>query len=475
MNENYITPGSSLFCQWLGFKLNDNQYTDNVYFEYNCANVKIEHIEHVATQLIRNHEILRYSFCIVNNELKIKIGTPESIPVTIEYIDCFSTHNWKEEVVPRVERALKESFDLESPPLFRLYFARLTESDYKFVFVVPHLLVDTHTLHMFFNETSSLIGRILKGESFPQLSTNDIQFSTYISEQNYSDFGLDHQANAYWLSHFKGGVSDVYLGDKINRTDIIRSKKKYEKEVQDFLLQNKLDINFSLAFLLNGYRSFKYNTYIQVLHNHVLEKMAALARASNTTVFSIMASCYYLVIYKLSLNPHITIGYTLSTRNSIEKQNASGAFLNLLFISQNVNENRPVIDLIKNTHRLINQMKANSGASMPRIWREAGLSKYSNVPLDINYFVNQHDVITDNILKQEGTHCRQDGEFGFDIALKAIQGTDGIVLSYNYKQDFFSEKYIEDVTNTVVSVINQITESPYLPINYYTHVVYDVI
>ena len=149
--------------------------------------------------------------------------------------------------------------------------------------------------------------------------------------------------------------------------------------------------------------------------------------------------------------------------------------MNLLFISQNVNENRPVIDLIKNTHRLINQMKANSGASMPRIWREAGLSEYSNVPLDINYFVNQHDVITDNILKQEGTHCRQDGEFGFDIALKAIQGTDGIVLSYNYKQDFFSEKYIEDVTNTVVSVINQITDSPYLPINYYTHVVYDVI
>lgn len=475
MNKNYITPNSSLFSQWLAFKLNNNQYADNVYFEYNCANVKIEYFEHVAKQLIRCHEVLRYSFCMMNNELKIQIDTPENIPVKIKYIECFGDEKWKDEVMPSVEMALKQSFDLESSPLFRLYFARLSESDYKFVFVIPHLLVDTHTLHIFYSETNALIARILKGEVFPELLIDDIQFTAHINEQTYSDFSMGHQANTYWLSHFKGGVSDVYLGDKVDKTDVVQSKKEYEKAAKRFMEQNNIDANFSLVLLLYGHKSFKYIMYVQVLQKHILEKMEALARASNTTVFSIMASCYYLVIHKLSLNSNVTIGYTMSTRNSVEKQNASGAFLNQLFINRNVNENSLAIDFIKETHRLINQMKINSGVSMPKVWRVLDLSDYSNVPLDINYFINQHDVITEAVSKQEGAHNRQDGEFGFDIALKAIQGTDGIVLSYNYKEAFFSEEYIEELTGTVLTIINQVTDSPYLPINYKTSLVYDVI
>ena len=149
--------------------------------------------------------------------------------------------------------------------------------------------------------------------------------------------------------------------------------------------------------LLHGYKHFNYLTYLQIIKKNTLEKVDILAKLSNSTVFSIIASCYYLIIYSICQKPHVTICYTLSTRNSIQKQKASGSFLNYLFIKQSINENMPAIDFIKSTHQQINQMKINCISSMSKIWKEAGLSEYINIPVNINYFINQRNIISDNV------------------------------------------------------------------------------
>lgn len=475
MSVKYIQPDIALFSQWLSFRLSNNQFSDNVYFEYNCKDVKIEYFEHVMRQLVQNHDILRYCFCVSDNALTIKVDDPENIQVTVHYMDYGNMENLEADASCIADRELKRPFNLESAPLFRSYLVRWRESDFKFVFIIPHVLVDTHTLHMFYDETDTIVRRIRQDGSYPALSADDVQFTSHINDQNNLACNLNHPSNLYWLSHFKEGVSSVFLGDKSNSETIIRSKKEYELAVKKFLQKEGLELNFSLVLLLNSFKRFKYITYIQILQKHQLDRLEQLARISNTTIFSIMVSCYYMLVHKISRQAHITLSYTLSTRNSIVRQKASGSFLNHIFIQQDVNENMAVLEFIRDTHHRINQMKANCDASMPLVWHEAGLPAYINIPLDINYFINQHHVITEEISGKEGIHSRQDGEFGFDIALKAIQGTDGIVLCYNYREEFFSREYIEEFTETLSCIVSQVTDTPYAPVKYCLGTVYDVI
>ncbi len=475
MNNKYITPNISLYSGWLSFKLNNDQLSDNVWFEYNCQNANTGYFRHIVNQLIQRHEILRYSFLLPDHELKICVINSQDVPVNINLINYFGQKNWKERTLQKVQQAFYDSFHLEKSPLFRTFLVRIDQSKYKFIFIIPHLLVDAHTLNMFYHETDELYQKLTRGDTCADLSAGDIQFGSYIKEQNESNRNPNHGSNSFWLSHFKGGISNIFLGDKVKCEDIIQSKKEYNDTLMQFLKQNKIELNFSKVFLLHHHKYYHYRTFLQIVRKNILEKLENLAKLSESTVFSIITSCYYIALYSVSRKPHVAICYTMSTRNNALWQKAGGYFLNLLIVKQTVNENISVIDFIKDTHRHINQMKTHCISSMPKIWQDSGLSDYINIPLNINYFINQHPVISDTISKQEGTHNRQNGGFMFDIDIKAIQGADGIMLFYNYKEELFSKEYIEEFTGKMESMVNQITEAPYMPVNYFTGRVYDVI
>ncbi len=465
--HNHINPNITLFSEWILFKLAHDRPTDNLWFEYNCNDARIDFFEHIARQLVNNHDILRYSFCLVQNELKIKINKPDELDASLNCIDYFGQESWKERTFRDVEQAFDKPFNLEAPPFYNFLLVRIGEHSYRFFMIVPHLLYDAHTLHMFYHETDTLYKTLLKGDLQAKILAEDIQFGSYISEQNDVDFIMDNPSGAYWRSHFEGDISNIYLGDKLPYEKIILQKKAYSKTIREFVKDMKPDLNFSLIYILHKFRHYSYRTYLQVLQPDTLKKIELLAKMSNTTVFSIISSCYYLTLYNFCPKPHIPVCYTLSTRNNIRKQKASGMFLNFMLVKRTVNENISALDFIKTTHQKINEMKIHNMASMPRVWSEAGLSEDVNIPLNINYFINQHDVLSDEILKQEGTHRNQNFIFTFDIDIKVMQGRDGLLLYHNYKEELFSEYAIEAFTAKFRQLVDQITDAPYMPVNHF--------
>src|SRR5690606_1922088 len=111
---------------------------------------------------------------------------------------------------------------------------------------------------MFYDETSAMIEKMAQGEAHPELSPMEMQFAACIKEQNCLDRSSQSEPTAYWLTQFKEGAGDVYLGDKVSRQEIVRSKMAYEQLAKEFLMRNDITVDFSLVLLLNSYKSFRY-------------------------------------------------------------------------------------------------------------------------------------------------------------------------------------------------------------------------
>jgi hypothetical protein len=201
--------------------------------------------------------------------------------------------------------------------------------------------------------------------------------------------------------------------------------------------------------------------------NYALTKIENLARETNSTVFTVVVSAIFLAIYSCEENsPEILLACTLSTRMSIAQQEAAGSFLNSLLLRTRIDENKCVFDFLKEIHTAINLIKHNCICSVSRMWKELGHSEFINLPVNINYFVNPDKVVFDEVRKQSGIHKVQKAPYTFDIDIKAIQGTDGILLYYNYKNELFTEECIENFTRRVEDFLNRMTSSQYLSLSY---------
>jgi tyrocidine synthetase-3 len=247
------------------------------------GNVDKERLEQTFNSLIVRHEILRTSFINVEGEIFQQINAPNQFK--IEHFT--STENGVDAIVDKFIRP----FDLKSPCLLRVGLIEVTPTEFVLLTDAHHIISDGVSQGILISEFMNLYSN----EQLPDLR---LQYKDYAHWQvNDANRQLLSNKKEFWLAQFTGDLPLLDLPTDRSRPAV----KSYAGDTVDF----------------------EFNE-LQTL------QLKRLAEKNGTTMFTVLLTAFYVLLYKLSSQEDIVIGTPTAGREHLDLEEVIGVFVNTL-------------------------------------------------------------------------------------------------------------------------------------------------
>ncbi len=251
--------------------------------------------ERAWNEVIKRHDIFRTAF-----EWK---EVDDAVQVLYDQAEISLTQcDWRGQSKPEQRKRLQEylvtdrrrGFDFSAPPLLRLMLINLDDESSQFIWTVHHLLMDTWSEVLLFDEFSSFYNAFANGRTIqtePAPSYRD--YVKWIKQQDLSE------ADAFWRQSLKGFETPTQFGTARN----FRSETRETYESQ----QISLSVETTIA-------------------------LQALGRQQEVTLNTVTQGAWALLLSRYSGERDVVFGMTVSGRPfSLEgAEHIIGPFLNTL-------------------------------------------------------------------------------------------------------------------------------------------------
>jgi polyketide synthase PksN len=247
------------------------------------GNFDKEKSQNAFNELIKRHEILR-TFFVMN-----KTGPVQRILDHIEF--KIKDYDLKGKCKEEIMQTFISPFDLSRAPLLRVGIVDLEPGKFLLMIDIHHIAADGISLALLVNEFEALY----KGHSLPALN---LQYKDYSHWQNlHLSSGEIKRQEDYWTNLFTGEIPKLLLPLDFNRT-MVRSSASNS-------------ISFSLG-------------------SEFEEKLRALAKEEEITLFISILAIYHILLFKISGQEDIIIGTVTSGRGHADLEKIIGMFVNTL-------------------------------------------------------------------------------------------------------------------------------------------------
>ncbi|WP_299009149.1 non-ribosomal peptide synthetase, partial [uncultured Shewanella sp.] len=193
--------------------------------------------------------------------------------------------------------------------------------------------------------------------------------------------------------------------------------------------------------------------YEQVLAVSISNDLRALARAQNTTLFTVMLSAFYLTLSQLSNQQDIIIGVPSDNRHLAQTQSLIGFFVNSLALRTQVSPHLTCSDLIAQVDECVQGARIHQDLPFDKLVNELGgerdLSRHPIFQVMFSVQSFSARVKSESRLFEE---VALSGEALFspakyDLSLFIDDGDQALSLQWNYALSLFEENRIVDFAN----------------------------
>jgi amino acid adenylation domain-containing protein len=382
----------------------------------------IDRLEETFNALTRRHESFRTSFESVNEKPVQKIH--EHVKFEIKF---FSMEHAESKEIEEVIANFVRPFDLGKAPLFRVGLIRTEENN--FLMIDTHHIISDGVSHQVLEEE---FNKIYNGEDLPQLR---LQYKDYAEWQNSKEHREQTgKQKEYWLNRFKEEPPLLNLPYDFERP----LSRSHEGSQLNFKLEKEL------------YKNLDH-----------------LVKETETTLFIVLLSAYYLLLAKYSNNEDIVVGSPVTGRSHIDLHHIIGMFVNMLSI-----RNRPAGDktfaefLLEVKDSVIGAME-NQDYQFEQLVNELGLQGAAdrNPLFDVVFTLqNLNDPIQVNVAgsneSENHSYKQIDKISNFDLLFSAVEGNDTINMLVEYSTRLFKVQTIEIMVEHYVEILNQVVENP---------------
>lgn len=382
------------------------------------GNVDLKKVEQSFRTIANRHESLRTNFDLVD-------GNPVQIiheKVDLK-IDVERRAEWDHTILEEFVRP----YDLKKDVLCRIKIIQ-TADVYYLLFDIHHIVFDGYSIKNF---TSEFIDAY-KGDALTEL---EIQYKDFSEWQNavFNSSKLTGQKN-YWLEKFAELPEPLDLP-----TD-------YKRPALQSYAGNEL--KFDLPAGLS-------------------KKAEQLASQSGTTLFNVLLSAYYLLLYRYSHKKDLVVGTPVSGRTYPGLEKLIGVFINTLALRNEIGEGR-FIEFLK-------QVQANNTDAFDRqdypfeeLLRALELKRdLSRTPLFETMF---------SIEDPENAGLKlEDVEIGFldsaantakfDITLIAVPDKKNLSFRIEYCTELFTAEYIAQFFEHYKAILEQVCNNSNVPVS----------
>ncbi|WP_343781271.1 amino acid adenylation domain-containing protein, partial [Virgibacillus salarius] len=382
-----------------------------------------ERLNKTFKKLFNRHESLRTSFQMIDGEVVQKIN--DDIAFNLNFIKKSNIY------LETIINDLIQPFDLEEAPLFRGMLLENGEKSYLFI-DLHHIIADGISMNI-------LIKDFIRLYNGSNLSPLQIQYKDFAEWHNkiLKSNEIKQQEN-YWKGQFRGHLPVLNLPYDFERPQV----KSFEGN--------------QISFSLDKQRM------------NILKK---ISNQSDSTLFMVILSSFYILLAKYSEQEDIIVGTTTAGRLHANLEDVMGMFVNTIAL-----RNRPERE--KAFKDFLMEVKANSVAAFEnQTYQFEALLESENIEKDISrnplfdvmFSMNNQETDAIENLMLDGFVMEplkiNAGITKFDLSLAVTEREAGLTCSFEYCTKLFKQETIEKMINHFKEIVKCICENPNMKIS----------
>ncbi|WP_246545176.1 non-ribosomal peptide synthetase, partial [Photorhabdus hainanensis] len=223
-----------------------------------------------------------------------------------------------------VRAEIATPFDLTAEPSLRLRHYQLAGQHY-LLMLWHHIAIDGWSVNIFMAELAEIYHSLREGHD-SRLPPLEITYGDYaVWQRDYLQGDIGERQLAYWQQALSGYESLALPTDYPRPTQV-----NYQGQ----------DFNF-------------------VLSTRLSEQLRTLAKAQETTLYTVLLSAFYITLAKLSGQNDIVLGTPTDNRHHAQTQSLIGMFVNSLALRIPLQQTASVDALIQQTHQRVTEAKTH--------------------------------------------------------------------------------------------------------------------
>ncbi|WP_233983480.1 non-ribosomal peptide synthetase [Pectobacterium versatile] len=420
-----------------------SQYLDNnqVYNNPYVLASRIEHemephrIQQTLNYIMKQHDILRTTFRLVDNEVCQCVADEMSFPFHFDDISAFSEEDIEEYISNMSKEQGKIVFDLENGPLVYLHMVKTHQYEYVLFLTFHHIISDGWTLNLFIKMLIENYFRLLQGETLHIEKT--LQFSDYaLAENQWYSQGEYQTGLSYWAKKLDGVTGQLDLA-----TDYPRPAKM----------------------------STTGGIVIDYFDEAFCQRLKDCATQHRATQFHIILTAYKLLLHKYSGQQEIIIGVPFANRNLPTTQNMMGLFMNTLPLRFDIISDASITNLIDATRLECEETMIYQDVPFNYILDEITYTRNPQInpvfQAILTYQVFPHFHSRNSGIKYKPLKVDY-GSAKVDLNLWIEEDRDngGLLFTMNYSSALFSSATIERMLSNLRTIIETIITQPQLAV-----------
>lgn len=283
-------------------------------------------IQNILNKLIQIHSSLRCVFKYMDGKTVSSILDNQTI--TIE------TERSSFDVQTLVDNYYN-SFDLTNGPLLHSKIVFLENGSSLLLLDIHNIALDKISIKVFLEDFFALYNE-------KEITEHSLEYRDYaVFEDNFLNSDLSKSCDNFWMGKFKN--QDF---TKLNLPYDFTSSKSYASE--------KVDLELSKDYL---------------------EKVENLAKSLNSSNYLILLSCLYILLYKYTSKPEITIGTFFDGRCFKDALKILGNFENKLALNEHIDEKSSFKDFVTLAHKDLKNGMENGIYPYEILEKKLGLSE----------------------------------------------------------------------------------------------------
>ncbi len=395
--------------------------------------LEVEALEESINEIVRQHEILRTCFVVVEGQPVQKI-IPE-LKITLPIIDLQHLSETEREKIVRSLKAenAQQPFDLTNVPLLRLLLLRLNTEEHILLVTMHHIISDAWSAGVYIREMSALYKAFSTGKPF-SLPELPIQYADYaVWQQELLQGERLNTQLSYWKQQLKNAKTTLKLPTDKQQLQTSLGKK------YSFALSPKLSNNLKL-----------------------------LSQQEGVTLFMTLLAAFNVLLYHYTEQEDILVGSPIANRNRSELEELIGFFINTLVLRTNLSNNPSFQELLQRVREMALGAYAHQDLPFEKLVAELQPERALNhSPLFQVWFVLQNAPKSN--LEMEGLNLTlletENSMVRHDLKLELSETSAGLQGFFEYKTDLFDDSTIARMASLLELLLTIIIEQPNITLN----------
>ncbi len=396
----------------------------------------ISALEQAFHTIVDRHSVLRSIFVRQGDEARQQVQPTDIFQFEHGEISASDPDSEHREIRAAAYAEAQRPFDLSRDCMLRVKLLHCVLSSeaqipcYLLLITMHHIASDGWSLGMMVKELETLYQTYAQGGGNP-LADLPVQYSDYAQWQRGWLQG-DMLANklAYWREQLSG-LPDVH--------------------------------NLPLDKPRPVRQSYVGGLYAELMPASTLDKLNALAKQENVTLFMLLQTAFSVLLHRYSGETDIVVGTPIANREQIELESLIGFFMNNLVLRSDIKRQQPFNGLLQNNKAMILSAYANQQVSFESVVNELQPERslsYSPLFQILFTLQNTGQLMLDmpgvavSGFESEGQSVK------YDLALDILEVSEGLRLEWSYANSLFHAETITRLAKNYMTLLHDIVANP---------------